>query len=192
MCVPGCGASTCPECSGGVPQICQKGHRYGGGQDGFFAPYVAVRERAAVKLPAGVSASVGAVATDACMTAYHAVVGTAKVKKGDSVLLFGLGGLGFNALQILQSIGARVVAVDQRQLVLDEAVKFGVRSEDVVPVGTTNLSEWLSERNLRIDIAIDFVAMPATFKAAVDSGKFPGSLQVLHTGFSTQADSTYV
>lgn len=172
MCVPGCGKNECSECSNGVPQICQQGPRYGGGQDGFFAPYAVVVERAVVKLPLGVSPSVGAVATDACMTAYHAVVGRAKVQRGDTVLLVGLGGLGFNALQMLHHLGARVVVTDQRQVVLDEAVKFGVKSDDVIPTGTLDVSEWLKERKVAVDTVVDFVAVPTTFKTAVESGQF--------------------
>lgn len=171
MCVPGCGSSTCFECSSRTPQVCRQGIRYGGGFDGFYAPYAVVIERAMAKLPTGVSPPAGAAATDACMTAYHAVVGTGQVKKGDTVLLFGLGGLGFNALQILLHIGARVIAVDQRQLVLDEAVKYGVKSEDIVPIGTKDLGEWVRQRNIRIDTTIDFVSMPETFKGALDSGE---------------------
>lgn len=171
MCVPGCNEPDCYECSAGVPQICLRGPRYGGGENGFFAPYAVVRENAAVKLPAGVNAAAGAVATDACMTAYHAVVGVAQVKKDETILIFGLGGLGFNALQIVLSIGARAIVVDQRQMVLDEAIEFGVKREDAVPANTENIIEWIRERNLRIDKAIDFVAMPDTFKAAIESGE---------------------
>jgi len=169
--VPGCGKSTCPECVRNVTQICAACEHYGIGNDGSFAPYIAIRERAAVKLPAGISPAAGAVATDAVMTAYHAVVGRGQVKKTDTVLLYGLGGLGFNALQVIQSIGARVIVVDQRQEVLDEAVKFGVKSEDIVPVGTASVTEWVRERKLTVDTAIDFVGVPETFKTAIESGE---------------------
>ncbi|EXJ59319.1 uncharacterized protein A1O5_12200 [Cladophialophora psammophila CBS 110553] len=174
--VPGCGSSTCRECSGGVPQICAAGEHYGIGNDGSFAPYIAVRERAAVHLPMGISAAAGAVATDACLTAYQAVVSRAKVKHGDTVLLYGLGGLGFNALQIILDIGARVIVVDKRQEVLDEAVKFGVKSEDVVPVGTASVSEWVAQRGLVVDTAIDFVGVPETFRTAIESVRMAGTV----------------
>ncbi|OQV01156.1 Alcohol dehydrogenase GroES-like domain-containing protein isoform 2 [Cladophialophora immunda] len=174
--VPGCGTATCRECSGGVPQICSTGEHYGIGNDGSFAPYVAIRERAAVKLPPGVSAAAGAVATDACVTAYQAVVRRAKVKKGDTVLLYGLGGLGFNALQMILHIGARVVVVDRRQAVLDEAVRFGVKTDDVVPVGTASVSEWVQARGLVVDSAIDFVGVPETFKTAIESVRMAGTV----------------
>ncbi|KAJ9637561.1 hypothetical protein H2204_004710 [Knufia peltigerae] len=170
LCVPGCNGAECPECSGGVPQVCLVGPRYGAGPDGFFAPYAVVREHASIKVPRGVDAGVAAVATDACMTSYHAVIDRARVTKDDVVLLFGLGGLGFNALQLILHIGARAIVVDQRQVVLDEAVKFGVRKEDVVPAGTPDISAWICERNIRIDKAIDFVSVQDTYQAAIDSG----------------------
>jgi len=176
LCVPGCGKSTCAECTGDVSQLCVQGPRYGIGRDGYFAPYVVVTELALLKLPTGVSPAQGAVATDACLTAYHAVTGRGHVKKGDTVLLFGLGGLGFNALQIILSIGARVVVVDQRQMVLDEALKLGVQDDDIVPLGTASVSDWIREKGLRVDTAIDFVAMPETFETAVESVRLGGTI----------------
>jgi len=53
LAVPGCGASDCPECSRGYPQICMLGEHYGIGDDGSYAPYVAIKARAAVPLPKG-------------------------------------------------------------------------------------------------------------------------------------------
>lgn len=169
---PGCGDRlSCPECSYGVPQLCIRSTAYGIGSNGSFAPYVAIRERAAARLPQGISAAVGAVATDAVLTSYQAVVRRAKVQKGQTVVLFGLGGLGFNALQIILDIGARVVVVDRRQEVLDEAVKFGVPSDDVVPVGTTNVTEWIAQKGLLVDTVMDFVGMGETFKSALECGE---------------------
>lgn len=171
LAVPGCRGSGCLECSKGLPQVCITGHHYGLDMDGSFAPYVAVKATAALKLPPGVSAPAAAVATDAITTAYHAVVGRAQVQAGETVLLYGLGGLGFNALQILRSTGARVIPVDKRQTVLDEAVKFGVDKDDLVPPDTENVTAWISSKGLLIDKAIDFVGAPESFSTAVNTGK---------------------
>lgn len=170
--VAGCGGSSCGECSTDGAQMCETGEHYGIGQDGSFAPYIAIKARAAVKLPAGVSAAAGAVATDAVMTAYHAVVGRAEASKDDTILMFGLGGLGFNALQILLSIGSNVIVADKRQAVLDEAVNFGVgKHNNIVPVGTPSIPEWIAAKGFRVDKVIDFVGLPETFKASIDTGK---------------------
>ena len=169
--IPGCGEASCSECTNNVAQLCTRGERYGIGHDGSFAPYVAIKARAAVRVPKGVSAAAGAVATDAIMTAYNAVAGRAKAKKSDTVLVYGLGGLGFNALQILLDIGSRVIVVDKRQAVLDDAVKFGVKPEDAVPATTTDVAKWVQEKGLSVDTVIDFVGTPDSFRSSIAAGK---------------------
>jgi propanol-preferring alcohol dehydrogenase len=173
--VPGCGKSTCYRCVRGVPQICEEVERYGIGSNGSYAPYIAVKERAVAKLPDGVSPEVGAVATDACMTAYHAVVGTGQLKKDETVVIVGIGGLGFNAMQIAQAIGARVIVTDRRQEVLDEAVKFGIPKEDVVPTAES-LVEFVKKNSLLIDTIVDFVGVPETFSASQEAGMWSTSI----------------
>jgi len=123
-------------------------------------------------LPKGVSPSEGAVATDAGTTAYSAIVKRAEVKKGQTVVLFGLGGLGFNALQVLLWIGARVIVSDTRETTLEEARKLGVPGEDIVPVGKS-VTEFVRENGLEdmIDTVADFVGMKQTFSDAQNIGK---------------------
>ncbi|KAG5655253.1 hypothetical protein KAF25_010405 [Fusarium avenaceum] len=165
--VPGCGQDDCPECSRDLSQLCERGHHSGIGQDGFYAPYAAVDIRAAVKVPTGVTPAEAAVATDAVNTAYHAITRRGEVKKEETVFLFGLGGLGLNALQILIHIGARVIVSDIRQELLDEAQKLGIPSRDLVPIGTPP-QQFIAENDLsgKIDTVLDFVGTHQTFEDA--------------------------
>ncbi|KAJ4374056.1 hypothetical protein N0V83_002795 [Neocucurbitaria cava] len=167
LAVPGCGEEECPECSRDLQQLCAKGHHSGIGQDGFYAPYAAIDIRGAVKIPAGVTPSQAAVATDAVTTAYHAIHRRGEIRKDEVVFLFGLGGLGFNALQIIRAIGARVLVSDIKQENLDEAIEIGVPREDVVPVGK-NVQEWVLENgwDRKIDVVADFVGTKQTFEDA--------------------------
>lgn len=105
-------------------------------------------------------------------TAYHAVKRRAKVKASDTVFLFGLGGLGFNALQIIHGIGARVIVSDIRDDLLDEAVQLGIPRSDVVPVGKSPPA-WIEENGLygKVDIVLDFVGKHQTFEDAQHIGK---------------------
>jgi len=105
------------------------------------------------------------------VTAYHAVVGTAKLQQGETVLIVGAGGLGFNALQVALSIGARVLVSDKRQEVLDEAAKFGVSKEDIVPVDASVL-DFIKKKKLVVDTIIDFVGLPETFETSQDAGMY--------------------
>lgn len=68
-----------------------------------------------VKVPKGVKPAEAALATDAVNTAYYAIMRRGKVKSFETAFLFGLSGLGFSALQVIHSIGARVIVCDIRQ-----------------------------------------------------------------------------
>jgi alcohol dehydrogenase, propanol-preferring len=167
--VPGCGAADCPECSRDLPQICQLGHHSGIGQDGYYAPYATIDIRGLVLVPEGVTPAEAAVATDAVNTAYHAIHRRAEVKPHETVFLFGLGGLGFNALQVIRNIGARVIVSDIRQQRLDEAIKLGIPAEDIVPVGKSPV-EFVDEKDIYIDTVADFVGAHQTFQDAQHIG----------------------
>lgn len=167
--VPGCGGSDCPECSRDLPQICERSHHSGIGQDGYYAPYAAIDIRGVVLVPKGVTPAEAAVATDAVNTAYHAIHRRGEVKATETVFLFGLGGLGFNALQIIHNIGARVIVSDIKQQRLDEALKLGIPEGDIVPVGKSPV-EFVAERGLLIDTVADFVGTHQTFSDAQDIG----------------------
>ncbi|KAJ9491650.1 hypothetical protein VN97_g1579 [Penicillium thymicola] len=136
---------------------------HGIGQDGFYAEYVAVDVRAAIPLPDGVEPAVAAVATDAVTTAYHGITRRAEIKMEETTFLFGLGGLGFNALQIVRAIGARVIVSDLRQEKLDAALKLGVPVEDIVPAGES-VQDFVKENGLqgKIDTVLEFVGSNQT------------------------------
>lgn len=120
----------------------------------------------------GVSAAEGAVATDAGTTSYSAIVKRAEIKKTDAVFLFGLGGLGFNALQVLLWIGARVIVSDTREATLEEAAKLGVPREDIVPTGKL-IPDFIKDKGLEdsIDVVADFVGTKQTFSDAQKIGE---------------------
>lgn len=110
--------------------------------------------------------------TDAVKTSYHAITRRAEVKPTETVFLFGLGGLGFNALQIVLHIGARVIVSDIRQERLDEAAKFGVPAGDLVPAGMS-VQDFVREKGLqgKIDTTLDFAGTHQTFQDAQNIGR---------------------
>ncbi|KAJ7192028.1 hypothetical protein GGX14DRAFT_380504 [Mycena pura] len=61
------------------------------GRDGGYAEYIIVTADTLVPVPDGVPPAVAAIASDAGVTAYHAVQRSAQVKKGEKVLIFGIG-----------------------------------------------------------------------------------------------------
>jgi alcohol dehydrogenase, propanol-preferring len=116
------------------------------------------------------------VATDAVTTAFHAIHRRGEVKATETVFLFGLGGLGFNALQIVHNIGARVIVCDIRQQRLDEAAKLGIPKEDMVPIGKSPV-EFVADNSLQIDTVLDFVGTHQTFEDAQYIGMLETRIQ---------------
>lgn len=168
LCTPGCNKASCGECGRGYQRLCGTGQNPGLGSDGVFAQYVALKPWGVVQLPEGVTSEVAAVAADAVTTAYHAVKNAAQVHSGQTIAIFGLGGVGFNALQIAIHLKAkRIIVVDTRQEVLDEAVKLGVAKEDALNATTgQKLEEYAAKEKIIIDTAIDFVGNEQTFLSA--------------------------
>ncbi|KAH8682086.1 N-benzyl-3-pyrrolidinol dehydrogenase [Xylariales sp. PMI_506] len=198
--VPGCALSGCTECSRDLSQICETGHHSGIGQDGFYAPYATIDARAAVLVPEGVSPAEAAVATDAVNTAYHAIHRRGEVKKHETCFLFGLGGLGFNALQITHNIGARVIVCDIKQDRLDAAAELGIPKEDIVPIGKSP-QEFVLENGLKIDTVLDFVGTHQTFEDAQHIVRRGGKLlcigsldteNVIHMKIGTRKRLSYI
>jgi propanol-preferring alcohol dehydrogenase len=170
--VPGCGKDDCDDCSNGLMQLCERGPRLGLGHDGSFAEYIAVPTRCCIPVPGGIKDAEAAVSTDAIMTSHHAIVRRAQITKDDTVFLFGLGGLGFNALQILLHIGCRFFVSETRQEPIDEAMKLGVSKDNIVPIGA-NIPEWVNQQGLenKIDVVVDIVGVEQTFNNAQVIGK---------------------
>ncbi|MCL2336770.1 MAG: zinc-binding dehydrogenase [Firmicutes bacterium] len=80
--------------------------------DGGFAPQLRATEANLVKLPDDVSFTYGAMATDAGLTAYHAMVTTGGAAKGNKVGVIGLGGLGYIGARVAVLLGAEVYAAE--------------------------------------------------------------------------------
>ncbi|KAJ6471917.1 chaperonin 10-like protein [Mycena sanguinolenta] len=132
------------------------------GRDGAYADYVIVTADMLVPVPNNVSPEVAAVATDAGVTTYHAVKYAAEVKKGDKVLIFGIGGLGHLALQYAKHFGATVYACDFKPEARQLALELGaVEAFDLIEMTNKTAA------GFTVDTTIDFVASNQTFTLAM-------------------------
>ena len=173
--IPGCNATTCPDCSRGLNRICRKegGGNYGLGiSDGFFAEYVVVKHRAVAKIPDGLGVEEAAVSADAVLTAYHAVRYTGAPDANDTIVILGLGGVGMNGLQTALYLGVpanKILVMDKRQVSLDGAVNLGIPKEHIFLAGddgTTSLQQYVTEKGIHVDIVFDFAGHEQTMTTA--------------------------
>jgi 2-desacetyl-2-hydroxyethyl bacteriochlorophyllide A dehydrogenase len=83
--------------------------------DGGWAEYVVTKAHLVVRIPDSLPFEQAAIIPDAVSTPWAAITSTAKVRAGEKVAVFGLGGLGIHALQLLKIIGCSVIAIDPRE-----------------------------------------------------------------------------
>jgi len=126
--VAGCGH--CPQCLSGNHQICDHQFQPGFTHWGSFAPFVAIRyaDINLVRLPEQVDFATAASLGCRFATSFRAVVVQGRVGAGHWLAVHGCGGVGLSAIMIANSIGANVVAVDNRDDKLAFAQSLGARA----------------------------------------------------------------
>jgi alcohol dehydrogenase len=125
--VLGCGA--CELCLAGDPQVCPDQSQPGFTDHGSFAEFVAVQaaDFNLVALPSRIPFESAAALGCRFGTAFRALTGHAKVQPGETVAIFGCGGVGLSAIMIAAAIGAHVIAVDLNPAALERARQLGAR-----------------------------------------------------------------
>lgn len=123
--VEGCGR--CEWCRSGNAQVCPDQQQPGFTHWGSFAEYVALHaaDTNLVSVPDDVSFEAAASLGCRFATAYRALVGRARLRKGESVTVIGAGGVGLSTVMIAKALGAQVIAVDRHEGALAKAAEFG-------------------------------------------------------------------
>ncbi len=159
-----CGS--CYYCTTGNEQFCEQGKMIGHYRDGGYAEYIAVPERGVVSLPDEIPFEQGATLMCASATALHALR-KGRLKGGETVAIFGAGGLGMSAVQLARILGARTVyAVDIQPGKLALAQTYGA-----VPVNAAQVDPVEEIRRLSggrgVDVSIELIGLPQTMKQAL-------------------------
>ena len=159
-----CGA--CHWCTGGHEQFCADGQMLGKHRPGGFAEYAVMPARSVFSLPPEISFAHGAVLMCSSATALHALR-KARLQPGETVAVFGLGGLGASAVQLARAHGAaQVYAVDLNPEKLALAARFGA-----VPVNARTGDPVTEIRRLTggrgVDVALELIGLPLTMQQSV-------------------------
>ncbi|MEI8066280.1 MAG: zinc-binding dehydrogenase [Actinomycetes bacterium] len=93
--------------------------------DGGFADYVICHADNLVPIPESISFEQACIIPDAVSTPWAAITHTAKMQSQQSAVVFGIGGLGFHAVQLLKIIGCSVIAVDPSEFARNRALMVG-------------------------------------------------------------------
>ena len=94
--------------------------------DGGWAEYVVMNAELVMTIPESLPFEQAAIIPDAVSTPWAAISSTGKIQPGEAVAVFGVGGLGIHAIQLLKIIGCRkVIAIDPREDARANAITRG-------------------------------------------------------------------
>lgn len=195
---PPCGQ--CWFCRQGQPWLCEHssdaastpyatldGHGvYPGLSTGGFATETVVSARAVLPVPDGVPLEQAALVGCAVMTGVGAVLNTANVRAGQSVLIVGLGGVGLSAVQGARLAGAgQIIVVDRSPDKLELARTMG--ATDVLAAGGELAKQVRARTDRRgVDHAFDCVGLADTIRACWSATRRGGTTTVVGIGGKEQ------
>jgi S-(hydroxymethyl)glutathione dehydrogenase / alcohol dehydrogenase len=201
--VQNCGK--CHYCRAGKTHLCPTGLEMGiSGQDnvfekdgipigkmagvGCFAEKTVVRATAAIKIRDDVPLDRACLVGCGVMTGVGAAINTVRIEPGDTVAVFGCGGVGLNVIQGAALCGAStIVAVDLLDSKLEQAKLFG--ATHTVNGKTTDAVEAIKAATggLGVDYAFEVIGAPAVIAQAFNSVKRGGAAVVVGVpGFDQQ------
>jgi len=158
----------CYYCKTGSEQFCETVKMIGHHVNGGYAEYIAVPARNAIPLPDEISFEEGATLMCASATALHALH-KGRVKDGETVAVFGVGGLGLSAIQLAKALGAvEVYAVDIKSDKLELASEYGA-----IPIHAGRMDGVDEIRKLTkgkgVDVALEMIGLPTTMRQTIES-----------------------
>ena len=179
----------CKHCMRGNDNRCRSRISIGHDVDGFFAEYVKVPARNVIPVAANVPFEWAALTGCAVSTAYHAVT-ISGLRRGDTAIVFGAGGVGLHATMWARFFGAgKVISVDLVDSKLEAAMNYGAdvtvnpSKQDVLEVVKRETDGW------GVDAAIECSGSHAAMEQAIKAAKGKNAYEtgtIVSVGLQTQ------
>ena len=181
----------CHYCALGSEQFCVEASMIGKYRDGGYAEAIVVPARSAVPLPDEIPFEQGAILMCSSATSFHALR-KGRLNAGETVAVFGVGGLGMSAIQLADVMGALdVYAVDVNDERLAMAQEFGA-----IPINASGVDPVEEIRRLSggrgADVALELVGLPSTMQQAVRCLAFFGRAVLVGIASEPLEIDTYI
>jgi len=158
----------CDWCRNGNEQFCRAAQMIGKHRAGGYAEFILMPARSVFKLPEEIPFPEGAILMCSSATSLHALR-QARLQPGESVAVFGAGGLGSSAIQLARALGASAVfAVDINPRKLEFAAELGATPVNAATHDAVAALQALTQGR-GVDVALELVGLPLTMQQAVQS-----------------------
>jgi D-arabinose 1-dehydrogenase-like Zn-dependent alcohol dehydrogenase len=148
--------------------------------DGGWAEYLVAPAQLLVPIPDDLPFEQAAIIPDAVSTPWGAIEWTGKVKAGESVGVWGVGGLGAHGVQLLRFAGAApIIAIDPIPAARERALEFG--ADLALDPADPDFAQKMAgaTKGTGLNVAIDFAGVAAVRSQALACLGFGGRLVVV-------------
>jgi NADPH:quinone reductase-like Zn-dependent oxidoreductase len=191
---PALGCGRCERCRSGEENLCLKFSILGEHVSGGQAERLVVRAENTLPKPANLSFEEAAAVPLTFMTAWHALLGRARLRLGETVLVHAAGsGVGVAAVQIAKLVGARVIATAGSDAKLERARALG--ADEVVNYETKDFVQEVRRLTGKrgVDVVFEHVGKK-TWEGSIKSVTVGGRVVTVGatTGFDPLTDLRHV
>jgi NADPH:quinone reductase-like Zn-dependent oxidoreductase len=158
---PGIVCGACEFCKRGEPVLCARMRLLGEHRDGTMAEFVCVPEQNGLSVPDHLDFAQGAALGVNYLTAWRMLTTKARLQRGETVLVFGVGGgVSLAALQIAKAAGARVLVTSRSPQKLRRATELG--ADAVIDAPPDLLAKQVMEltQGRGVDVVIENIGGP--------------------------------
>jgi len=169
----------CRACQAGRTNLCTALVRLGFEADGGLEEYLVAPARNVVRFdPGRLPFEQAAIIPDAVACMYRAIVTVGQVRAGDRVCLLGIGGLGFQGLQLAKLCGAQVLCTSRHATKLAQARALG--ADHTVDTSRQDLLGAVHDATggELCDVVVDNIGSRSSVQTAIDICR-PGGCVVL-------------
>jgi propanol-preferring alcohol dehydrogenase len=157
----------CRFCRSNRENLCEYYQMIGKDLDGGFAEYIKVPTKNVFKLPKNIQLNQAAIIGCAVSTAFHAL-NRAKIVQSDTVMIYGTGGVGIQAVQLASKIFKvkKIIAVDVSNKKLEIAKRLGANI--TVNALENDLVKKIKDFNngQLADVVLEFIGLKKTIEKA--------------------------
>ena len=191
---PGVSCRQCEQCLAGRDNFCRKFTNYGYGVDGGNTELLAASEYSVIQIPDDMSFEEAAAAPLVFLTAWHMLMGRAKLQAGEDVLVLAASsGVGMAAIQIAKLFHCRVIATAGGERKMAKARELG--ADHVIDHYQQDISAEVRKLTAKrgVDVVVEHVGV-ATWQKSLESLAPGGRLVTCGatTGYDARVDLRFL
>lgn len=160
--------NTCRFCTTGRGNLCTHLVRLGFERNGGHCEYMVAPAANLLKFDRKVPFEKAAIIPDAVACMYHAIKNQGQVRASDKICILGIGGLGFQGIQLAKHFGAEVYCTSRKDEKLEIARQFG--ADEGINTSKEDLVQRINQLTMgeMCDVVFDNIGIASSIQTSLD------------------------